>query len=128
MMTTFLGLELENDEEIELELLGELVEMVRASSVIDADALLDMLIDGLSDKVGKARPSEPSKLFLGPGAGSAVPAVEGDKKEGAPHPGKSGLWDALGTPLSTRRLNFRVCPLDAFPGKAHSSFSLGATL
>ncbi len=45
---------LESDEELERELRRELAEMVRASGVSDADALLDILIDGMSEKVGTA--------------------------------------------------------------------------
>ena len=44
--------DLESDEELELALRGELAEMVRASGVSDADALLDILIEGMSGKIG----------------------------------------------------------------------------
>ena len=43
--------ELESDEELELALRRELTEMVRASGVSDANALLDIFIDGKSEKV-----------------------------------------------------------------------------
>jgi hypothetical protein len=42
--------ELESDEELELALRRELAEMVRASGVSDADVLLDLLMEGMSEK------------------------------------------------------------------------------
>jgi hypothetical protein len=44
--------DLESDEELELALRSELAEMVRVSGVRDADALLDILIEGMSGRVG----------------------------------------------------------------------------
>jgi hypothetical protein len=44
--------DLESDEELELALRDELAEMVRASGVSDADVLLDILIEGMSGKIG----------------------------------------------------------------------------
>ena len=43
--------ELESDEELERALRGELAEMIRASGVSDADALLDIFIDGKTERV-----------------------------------------------------------------------------
>ena len=43
--------ELESDEELELALRRELAEMIRASDVNDADALLDLFIGGKTEKV-----------------------------------------------------------------------------
>jgi hypothetical protein len=43
--------ELESDEELERALRGELAEMIRASGVSDADALLDLFIGGKTEKV-----------------------------------------------------------------------------
>lgn len=55
----------ESDEELELALRRELAEMVRASGVSDADALLNILIEGMSEKVGRARlQSHPSSSAL----------------------------------------------------------------
>jgi hypothetical protein len=42
--------DLESDEELALR--GELAEMVRASGVSDADVLLDILLEGMSGKIG----------------------------------------------------------------------------
>jgi hypothetical protein len=44
--------DLESDEELELALRGEVAEMVRASGVSDADVLLDILLEGMSGKIG----------------------------------------------------------------------------
>ena len=43
--------ELESDQELEQALRGELAEMIRASGVNDADALLDLFIDGKTERV-----------------------------------------------------------------------------
>ena len=43
--------DLESDEELELGLRRELAEIVRASGVSDADALLDLFIGGKTEKV-----------------------------------------------------------------------------
>jgi len=44
--------DLETDEELELALRRELAEMVRASGISDADVLLDILMTGMSGKIG----------------------------------------------------------------------------
>jgi len=61
----FGSVELESDEELEIALRRELAEMVRISGVSDADVLLDILIEGTSEKDGEARPqSHASTLAL----------------------------------------------------------------
>ena len=56
--------ELESDEELERALRGELAEMIRANGVSDADALLDIFIDGKTERVYQASNSNPTQ-FLG---------------------------------------------------------------
>ena len=48
--------DLESDEELEHALRRELAETVRVSGVSDAEALLDLLNEGLGERIGKLRP------------------------------------------------------------------------
>ena len=80
--------DLESDEDLELALRRELAQMVRASGVSDADVLVDMLMEGTSEKVSEPRPQSQARTS----PASASTASDTQEASRSPYTARSNLY------------------------------------